>query len=278
MDFAVDHLLHAVNDPYDVRRTFEDRFSWRGTAGGEHPDWGTFNELAYFDLSYIEWIGIKNFVFAAQSRFGREVLRILSTHEGIGQFALRTHDMNAVAAEWAEKGLPFWGPVEGSRVRADGTVVRWRLLFPGQGDPSEYALPFLIDWGVSDEERRASLQNDGVVIEQENNLRLAAIHSIVRDLDNLQSRWEPYFGILNPVGESIDGTPKSLEGDIGGVRIVFWQADSEELRAELEKYGERPIQVDFAMQSKLAEPGTLTKRGGFNPELEVLHGLRIRVI
>lgn len=278
MDFSVDHLLHAVNDPYEVRRAFEDRYGWTGTRGGEHPDWGTHNELAYFNLSYIEWIGIKNFVLAAKSRFGREVLRSLSVHEGVGQFALRTQDVNGLAAEWASKGLPFWGPIAGHRVRPDGSVLRWRLLFPGQDGPTDYALPFVIDWGQSDEQRRTALTEAGVTIEQPNNLQLIAIHSLVRDIDSLKIRWERYFGSLDANKKYIEGYGTVADCFAGDVRLAFWEPESAQLKQELMRYGERAMQIDFAPKSNIEGQGRISLDAGtIHPQLEPLHGVRVQV-
>ncbi|QSO51882.1 VOC family protein [Alicyclobacillus curvatus] len=277
MDFAVDHLLHAVNDPYEVRRAFEDRYGWTGTLGGEHPDWGTYNELAYFHLSYIEWIGIKNFVLAAQSRFGREVLRSLSVHEGVGQFALRTEDIDGLAAQWAKKGLPFWGPISGHRVRTDGSVLHWRLLFPGQDGPSDYALPFVIDWGQSDGERLASLSEAGIMLEQPNDLRLMAIHSLVHDIDSLQQRWEPYYGSLGPDKKYVEGVGTVINCVAGDVRLAFWEPESSQLKQELTRYGERPAQIDLAPKSNTAGQGRINDVAIIDANLEPLHGLRVQV-
>ncbi|WP_054970778.1 VOC family protein [Alicyclobacillus ferrooxydans] len=272
MGFAVDHVLHAVNDPYDVRRGFEDRFSLHGTAGGKHPDWGTYNELAYFDLSYIEWIGIQNFILAARSRFGREVMRSLSVREGVGQFALRTHEMDAIVADWARRGLPFWGPAHGERIRPDGTVIRWRLLFPGHTGSDDYALPFLIEWAESDEERRAALTAAGAIGRQPQDLRLSAIHSLVGNIDDFRESWEPYFGPMDSEEIHIPDIGDYVACEMGGVRVCFWRPESIEFRQELERYGERPVQID------LLPHGQPEVKGVLDASLEAFHGLRLNVL
>lgn len=78
----LDHVVHAVHD----RERAADALCARGlhvVTGGEHPNWGTLNALAYFeDLSYIELIAVQDPVVAAASDFGAPILRFLEQGEG----------------------------------------------------------------------------------------------------------------------------------------------------------------------------------------------------
>ena len=157
MNLQFDHLVHTVYDPNAVRQHFADAFGWRTVPGGKHIEWGTYNGLSYFGLSYIEWVGVFDEALAKTSEFGKWVLADLQRGEGVKQFALRTRRMDEIAAAWRARGLNAVGPVQGLRQREDGTTLRWRLLFPARTDVEAFPLPFLIEWEQDDRQREAGL-------------------------------------------------------------------------------------------------------------------------
>src|SRR5690606_6415512 len=120
--------------------------------GGSHPDWGTANTLCYFELSYIEYLGVENPAVAGKARSNplvRQALEDLSHGEGPARIALRTDDLAEAARLLEKQGWKTSGPFPGSRTRPDGTLLRWSLLFP-EGPAAELHPPFLIRTAHSD--------------------------------------------------------------------------------------------------------------------------------
>ncbi|MFD1673193.1 VOC family protein [Alicyclobacillus fodiniaquatilis] len=265
MELQFDHLLHAVHDPLIVRRDFERQFAYNTVAGGVHPQWGTYNALAYFGLSYIEWIGIKDEQTARGTEFGRQVASRLDVGEGAIQFALRTTKMDEVAALWRGKGLEFTGPLAASRQRPDGQVLQWRMLFPRQEAGGAFKLPFLIEWQLSDEARLADLQQTGALTTAPG-YQMRAVHSAVQDLSAFANRWRMYFG--DGLELLIDDT-RGDEGlciQLGDVQLCFWVAANRQVSADVDRVGEHPYQLDFVRMAK-----------GQSSHPCAFHGLMVRV-
>jgi hypothetical protein len=143
---GIDHLVIAVADPDAAADAMERELGLAFTGGGRHEHAGTFNRLAFLGDSYVELIGVfdravvlSNTAFAV----GRASLAFLeSGSEGLATWAVATNDIERDTARLRAGGSRIAPPVEGSRTRPDGEVVRWRTAFPplGPGEP-----PFLIE-------------------------------------------------------------------------------------------------------------------------------------
>jgi len=57
VEFSFDHLVHFVQNPLGAMEDAK-KMGLHAFAGGNHEKWGTYNSLAYFGLSYIEFLGI----------------------------------------------------------------------------------------------------------------------------------------------------------------------------------------------------------------------------
>jgi hypothetical protein len=268
VNLRLDHVVHAVASPAEAARSFASALEWHTVPGGRHVHWGTYNTLFYFDGCYLEWVGVFDESLAERNEFGRWLLPDLARGEGISQLALRTRDIQSVQALWDAKGLPYVGPVPGERHRDDGTVVRWKLLFPARlPDETAFPLPFLIEWEESDEVREAGLVNRGALPgDAADRWRLSAVYSWVRDLGATADRWNQYFAAV--------GAPAVLErGELVvsglGPRVVFQAAEHSSERQFVEQRGERTYRLDV----------TSPRRGAVDlPERTVvLHGLEIAV-
>ncbi|MCL6452032.1 MAG: VOC family protein [Alicyclobacillus sp.] len=293
---ALDHVIHVVRDPEVARRRFERAAGVHTVPGGVHPAWGTWNTLAYFGLSYIEWLGVQDPAVAAHSTFGRNALNRLAMGEGASQFALRTRQMDELAAAWQRRGLSFTGPVEASRKRPDGSELRWRMLFPeqlkGAGEAGGPALlPFVIEWGEDDRERLAELRTSGA-LQQDIGLELAAVYVATSNPLTWMARYGEHFGVdLADDGTTAGGAGSGTRGAsvdaADGPREAttneFWQADvgSVQLRvADLATAGARAgapgdvlpgvCQLDFRRGRVAAGPSVAE-------EEFALAGLRVRI-
>ncbi|GMA60249.1 VOC family protein [Alicyclobacillus fastidiosus] len=263
--FEFDHLLHAVHNPEQVRMDFSDALGVHTVTGGTHPQWGTYNSLCYFGLPYIEWIAVRDAQTAKGTEFGQRVLEALGTAESAVQFALRTSQMDAVAEAWRAQGLDFDGPVAASRTGSDGKTISWRMLFPRQQVGRQYQLPFVIEWGESDEARRRTLEKSGLS-PREHLYDLLEVHSVVSDIEPFQVRWSAYFA--TPCERVYDaGRGAGLCALLGGVRAYFWEPRRQDAVEVLERFGERPFEL--TLKSRAA-------RQGFDSR-HLLHGLAVQV-
>jgi hypothetical protein len=291
-DLRLDHVVHTVRDPIQAGKSFEQSFGWKMVEGGRHEHMGTYNTLHYFDLTYIEWVSVFSEEIASRSEFGRWISHDLAIREGLSQFALRTSQMDDIVSHWQAKGLPFVGPVEGSRRRPDGSLLTWRLLFPAREDGHAYPLPFVIEWHESDEVRRDGLIARGALPSSgESPYRLSAVHSSVTSIERAQAQLHAYFGL------NADAEPVRGEFGIGvciplhGVSLWFWERPVESpsnngLQNNLQnaldtnRFSERSfsLQRPFQIDVERRESGEgASSTASFTSNVVELHGLRVRL-
>jgi hypothetical protein len=136
----LDHVVFAVADLEAAARELEARLGVASLAGGRHPGWGTANRIVPLGGAYLELVAVVDASEAAGSAFGRWVAAAASDRLQPTGWAVRTDDLDSVAARL---GLEI---AASSRTRPDGSVLRWRLAGAEHAalDPS---LPFFIEWG-----------------------------------------------------------------------------------------------------------------------------------
>lgn len=153
------------------------------SAGGRHTHAPTQNALIYFSdgsyLELIEWLepdrGDK--WYESLERWG----------EGLVDFALVPSALDATLRAASASHVDYSQPVNGSRVRPDGTEARWRLAWP-----SSAALPFL----CSDVTERTLRVPEGPVrIHANGAVGVARISVCVRDLDRSAREYEALLGM-----------------------------------------------------------------------------------
>ncbi|MCF8565802.1 VOC family protein [Alicyclobacillus tolerans] len=291
MDVSFDHLVHFVSRPETAARSFS-ALGFPAVSGGTHSDWGTYNTLSYFDLTYIEWLGVLDETRARQNEIARQALDDVTISEGLGRFALRTHRMDPIIQYWKDQGLPFFGPIDGARQRPDGKTIRWRLLFPA-GAPGllqrsdtalrsarpvpthrRLPLPFVIEWAQDDQARRQDLIQQGALRPTGvNAFELSAVHLAVYDVESTLAQWNAYFpthrvqrGIRCPLGKGAVLT-------VGSVQIGVWQVGPKELKNRLELMGERPFQIDV----KQRKDSPTAPASMYELSNKILHGLRVHI-
>jgi hypothetical protein len=139
-----DHVIYAVRDFRAAANRFEDDFGLAAVPGGRHEGWGTANWIVPLGPSYIELIGVADADEAAGSFLGRHLTAVLAEGERFVGWVLRPDGFDDAVSRL---GLQ---PSEGSRIRPDGTTLRWRSADPEvtMADPSR---PFFIEWLMSPE-------------------------------------------------------------------------------------------------------------------------------
>jgi hypothetical protein len=194
MQFSFDHLVWFFNRPEEAILPLK-QMGIHTVHGGRHETWGTYNTLSYFGLSYIEFLGIEDWSIAQKQTENRLITHIVErlpgeNGEGPARIAIRTDDIEKLAAELKASGFTVYGPIPGERVRTDGEVIRWLLLFPETAG-SELPLPFFIQWEKSDDTRLSELKELGLVGGHSlGEARFEKVGFVVRNLEETLVIWE----------------------------------------------------------------------------------------
>ena len=153
---ALDHIVFAGMDAERASARYGNQFAIKAVKGGQHDHWGTYNYLAYFsNNSYLEWLGVYNEdkIKEADNPLIQHLDHFLEQGgRGPFQFALRTNQMDKYLAHFEKNNIPYQGPFPGKREKPDGTMLKWRMLFPAY-DVKKEMLPFLIEWDRDDDKQ-----------------------------------------------------------------------------------------------------------------------------
>jgi hypothetical protein len=159
-----DHIVHYVNGLERALALFTEH-GIHARMGGSHVEWGTHNALSYFGLSYIEFLGIENRELAntiENQRIVSDALKNLPHHERLSRIALRTEQIDTLAAHIRDAGIEVSPIFDGKRVDKSGRLIQWRMAII-EGDYLGLEYPFLIQWEETDEARLARLTSSGMM-------------------------------------------------------------------------------------------------------------------
>jgi hypothetical protein len=222
-----DHLVHYVND---LDQPVE-RFREHGLVafrGGSHKNWGTYNSLSYFGLTYIEFLGIENLELAEATEHNvvvRDAVNLLPEHEVLSRVVLRTDDIDAVEASLKAAGLALSPIIDGKRLDNAGRLIEWRMMTI-DGDFHRLVYPFIIQWNGTDEERLDRLTSSGVIQPHPaGNAGIVSAVFRVTDPAAAAAHWGELFGL--PVSEAAGG---SFSLKLGGKTFVFVQGDENQFK------------------------------------------------
>lgn len=242
-----DHAVHFVDKPEQASEELS-KLGIHTVTGGRHESIGTYNALTYFDLRYIEWIGVFDPKllppYQETHRYGLvDTLAGDGYVEGLSRIALRTERIDELAAHLTGQGLEVVGPIDCSRRRPDGKLLSWKLVFaglPGEGLP----LPFFIQWDDSDEVRRAELTENGTIADHARGpLALEYVAFTVSDLQESVRNWTNWLGL--DAGEVVyddgwKGKKQALR--LGSLSLVFIEPEPDGPAWKyLKARGERPF-------------------------------------
>ncbi|MGE6848648.1 VOC family protein [Bacillus tropicus] len=249
-----DHLVHAVNcTPEEAAKQMQ-ALGFHTALGGEHTTWGTWNSLCYFDLSYIEFLAVQHEEKAkkADNPLVQETVVKLQDGEGMLQIAIRTNAIEELAVKFSKHGLHTIGPFEGKRMRRDGRLLEWKMLFVKQ-DKNGPKLPFFIQWNETDEERRNDLRNIGTITEHKNKVQqIETIHYAVKNVRETVRKWKAVMELIaSPVMKNEEWNAKCQRVSFGDIQVQFCEPIGEGLVQEyIKNYGEYPFAVECKGENK----------------------------
>lgn len=249
-----DHLVHAVNcTPEEAAKQMQ-ALGFHTALGGEHTTWGTWNSLCYFDLSYIEFLAVQHEEKAkkADNPLVQETVVKLQDGEGMLQIAIRTDAIEELAVKFSKHGLHTIGPFEGKRMRRDGRLLEWKMLFVKQ-DKNGPKLPFFIQWNETDEERRNDLRNIGTITEHKNKVQqIETIHYAVKNVRETVRKWKAVMELTaSPVMKNEEWNAEYQRVSFGDIQVQFCEPIGEGLVQEyIKNYGEYPFAVECKGENK----------------------------
>lgn len=141
----IDHLLYTTSNLEVGMDEIEKLLGVRPILGGRHPEYGTHNALLSLgDSIYLEIIAPDPKSSYTENSF--ILKKCVQQKSKLSTWALRSDKIDELASFAVQNGLHLGELKSGSREKADGTFLSWKLtdlrdqLFDG-------ALPFLINWG-----------------------------------------------------------------------------------------------------------------------------------
>ncbi|MBD7937737.1 VOC family protein [Cytobacillus sp. Sa5YUA1] len=171
----LDHIVHFINrSPQEIVDHLS-VMNIKAVKGGRHEKWGTYNSLLYLNSSYIEFLAIENKATAVQSEnpLIQQAVQDLATFEGLGQVCFRTENIEVLKQELNEKGYKTYPIFPGERMRSDGQLIRWKMLFLQA--KRKVPFPFFIQWEQDDHTRYEEFKTLGMIDQQ-------LIHTKVKDI------------------------------------------------------------------------------------------------
>lgn len=242
-----DHVVHYVND----LKAAEDRFADNGLIafkGGSHTQWGTYNALSYFGLTYLEFLGVENRERAEKVTDPNDVVldsvKHLPEEEVLSRLALRTDDIESVRYQLVNQGLEVSPVMEGKRYDAEGQLIEWKMMtIPGNFQGLPY--PFVIQWKGTDEEREQQLIKTGTIKPHpvgEVSIERAIFQ--VQDPKTVAQHWANLFGFeLKEIPDQVylQVAEKAFifkQGDENKLTEIEFRTDSEKLKGKKIVIGE----------------------------------------
>ncbi|AAT61747.1 TPA: VOC family protein [Bacillus anthracis] len=249
-----DHLVHAVHGTPEEAAKQMQELGFHTALGGEHTTWGTWNSLSYFDLSYIEFLAVQHEEKAkeAENPLVQETVVKLQDGEGMLQIAIRTDAIEELADKFSKYGLQTIGPFEGKRMRKDGRLLEWKMLFVKQEENGP-KLPFFIQWNETDEERRKDLRNIGTITEHKNKVQqIETVHYAVKNVRETVQKWKEVMELTaSSVVKNEEWNAECQSVSFGDIQVQFCEPIGKGLVLQyLKNHGEYPFAVEFKGENK----------------------------
>ena len=180
MQLPIDHLVYAARDLDRGMEEIERLTGVAPTLGGRHPGRGTRNALVSLGADvYLEIIAPDP---DQPSPPGGRWVGVDSVNAPrLTTWAAKSHDLDALRRRAAEQGVQLGEVQVGSRQRADGVTLSWRLTDP---EPlvADGVVPFFIDWGQSPHPARSAAQGASLVSFHVEHPDAAGVRAMMRAL------------------------------------------------------------------------------------------------
>lgn len=192
-----DHSVHYVNDLDRVTETFQSH-GVNVFHGGSHKLWGTHNALSYFGLTYLEFISVEDWEVAKNppepNLIAQSALTYLPENEALSRVAIRTSDLDAVAASLEGSSLDVSPIINGSRTDKNGRLIEWRMMTI-DGEYNGLPYPFFIEWKEADADRLKDFQNKGITEHPAGPITLESAVFEVSNPEAAATHWHTLFNL-----------------------------------------------------------------------------------
>ncbi|MGE6259143.1 VOC family protein [Heyndrickxia sporothermodurans] len=250
MKLSFDHLVHIVNRPEDAIEDFA-AIGLKASLGGRHENWGTYNALSYFDLCYIEFLGIFDREKAEKMKENDlvvQTMKLLPHFEGFSRIALRTNNINEISNLLQSNGIKIKGPIKGERKRDDGKMLHWKMLFINEkigGIP----FPFIIQWNIEDDIRREDIES------MNNHRQLNELVFAVENYEKAAARWSEVFQLkMRKSYKDKKLKANCILLELNGCNLVFASPYSKgEISRIIETKGEGPFLLKISNNNIVLE-------------------------
>ena len=254
-----DHAVIAVRDLDEAIRRYQ-ALGFDVRPGGRHVGLGTHNALIRFGLDYLELLSVSNEAEAAVGGLAIETLvDFLRKREGgLLGYALATSSMEQ-EVEYLRHTEFTSEPLAMQRMRPDGNLLKWQLLFPGNM-PWRRPWPFLIQWDTPDAQRLAW---EGLGTHPNGVTGWVGIAVVVRDLERITDLYKHLLSL--PVEASSAAThlnARQASFQIGSSRIdLLTPIGAGPVQQMLEEVGEGPFEITLAVKNLDQARQHLTQAG-----------------
>lgn len=247
-----DHAIILVKNLKKAVRNYQ-QLGFHVVMGGELKGGAQNAVIPFEDGTYLELFSVGGFLLMLAKMFktidkldvmtkGRGPMETrfiphFAKGEGIIEYALFTEDLEKQLDLIRKRGVDISGPIEGSRVQADGTKLefQWGLSHPH--------LPFLITDRTS-RSLRVPLEEAG---KHENGS--IGIKELIMAVRDVQEASKQYSDLLGVEWENIG--PCKNKFSLGSTDIILvGPGESKDVQKYLGKYGERPFAIGLRTNDK----------------------------
>jgi hypothetical protein len=225
---AFDHIVHFIDrDPVSVIAEWK-KHHLIAVKGGSHLQWGSWNSLLYFGLSYVEYLAIENpsAAQASDNPLIRQMLANLKKGEGFGTVCFRTNDIQSLRKRLQKNGFHPGNILHAERKREDGTILRWRMMFaetPGLMAP----YPFFIQWDENDDDRLKAYRKSGVIPDSQARLHIDKVYYAVQSPEAHAKTWQKLLSGSPPFSVWDDDLKKEgVALKAGNTELIFTKGDT----------------------------------------------------
>lgn len=189
----LDHIVHYIECKPEQALNFWHSRKYPAAIGGRHEKWGTFNALLYLKDCYIEWLAVEKAEVAASAGHPL-VQQLLYNKKGFGTICLRTDSIAALNGRLLNDGFATSGVLDAERRAADGSLIKWKMLFIEEEATDQLPSPFFIEWQEDDAARYGNLRKSGTIQPANEELAIERCVFGVHEVEANEEKWKKLLG------------------------------------------------------------------------------------